>query len=172
MTGRHDMLTSTIKLAARKKNMRICILAVGRDRKGPTADLVAEYVQRCPWRLSLVDIPPRQHGASDQRLAEEAEKLRQRIPDGAALVALDERGEDLDSRALATHVQRLQQEGIGTICFLIGSADGLDRSLLKEAGLRLAFGRATWPHRLVKVMLAEQIYRASTILSGHPYHRD
>ncbi len=152
--------------------MRILILAVGRDRSGATADLVADYAKRCPWRIDLVDLPPRRQGSADQRLAEEAEKLRHLMPDQAALIVLDERGEDLKSRSLAKRIDHFQHEGRGTLCFVIGSADGLDRSLLEQADLRLAFGRATWPHRLVRVMLAEQIYRASTILTRHPYHRD
>lgn len=152
--------------------MRILILAVGRDRHGPSADLVADYAKRCPWRVELVDIPPRRQGSAAQRLAEEATKLRQLMPSKAALIALDEHGEDLESRALAKHIGQFQHEGRGTLCFIIGSADGLDPALLKAADMRLAFGRATWPHRLVRAMLAEQIYRASTILSGHPYHRD
>ena len=152
--------------------MRILIIAVGRDRKGPTADLVADYQKRCPWRIDMIDIPPRQQGPSSQRLAEEAKKIRQAIPNDAALILLDERGEDLASRSLAKHIERFRDNGLQSLCFVIGSADGLDPSLSEQADLRFAFGRATWPHRLVRVMLIEQLYRASTILSGHPYHRD
>ncbi|MGH1480060.1 MAG: 23S rRNA (pseudouridine(1915)-N(3))-methyltransferase RlmH [Geminicoccales bacterium] len=152
--------------------MRIHILAVGRDRKGPSVDLVSDYAKRCPWRIELVEVPPRRQGTSRQRLVEEAEKLRQFFPKGAALIALDERGQDLDSRAFADRIQKFQLDGKNALCFVIGSADGLDPILVKSADLRLAFGRATWPHRLVRVMLSEQIYRASTILTGHPYHRD
>lgn len=152
--------------------MRILILAVGRDRKGPTADLVADYQKRCPWRIESIEIPPKREGTSNQRLLEEAKKIRQFIPDDVALITLDEAGEDLDSRSLAKHIEKFQDQGRRSLCFAIGSADGLDPSFLKQADLRLAFGRATWPHRLVRVMLAEQLYRASTILIGHPYHRD
>ncbi len=152
--------------------MRILILTVGRDRKGPTADLVDDYIKRCPWRIETIDIPPCRQGSSSRRLAEEAAKLRQLIPDGAPVIMLDERGADLESRSLAKRIGRYQHEGVSKLCFIIGSADGIDSALLKEAHLRLAFGRATWPHRLVRAMLTEQIYRASTILSGHPYHRD
>jgi len=148
------------------------MLTVGRDRKGPTADLVADYIKRCPWRIETIDVPPCRQGSSSRRLAEEATKLRQIIPDGATVIMLDERGDDLESRSLAKRIKHDQLEGVSTFCFIIGSADGLDPSLLKQAHLRLAFGRATWPHRLVRAMLAEQIYRASTILSGHPYHRE
>lgn len=152
--------------------MRILILALGRDRKGPSTDLVADYVKRCPWRIELVEIPPRRQGSKPQRLAEEAEKLRQHIPERAALIVLDERGEDLKSRGFAQRISRFQHDGKSSLCFVIGSADGLDPAFLETADLTLAFGRATWPHRLVRAMLAEQIYRASTILGGHPYHRE
>jgi 23S rRNA (pseudouridine1915-N3)-methyltransferase len=152
--------------------MRILLLSVGRDRKGPTADLVADYIKRCPWRIEIVEIPPCRQGSKSRRLADEATKLRQLIPENAAVIMLDERGDDLESRSLAKRISHYQHEGVSTLCFVIGGADGLDPSLLKQAQLRLAFGRATWPHRLVRAMLAEQIYRASTILSQHPYHRE
>ena len=105
-------------------------------------------------------------------MAEEAKRIRQAIPNDTALILLDERGEDLASRSLAKHIERFRDNGLQSLCFVIGSADGLDPTLLEQADLRLAFGRATWPHRLMRVMLIEQLYRASTILSGHPYHRD
>ena len=85
---------------------------------------------------------------------------------------LDERGDDLSSRALATQIERFRHDGRPSLAFIIGGADGLDPSLIEAADRRLAFGRAVWPHRLVRVMLTEQLYRASTILTGHPYHRD
>lgn len=152
--------------------MRILILSVGRDRKGPTADLVADYIKRCPWRVETVAIQPCRQGSPGRRHAEEAAKLGQLIPDNAAVIMLDERGDDLESRSLAKRIDQFQHDGMKALCFIIGGADGLDSSFLKRADLRLAFGRATWPHRLVRAMLAEQIYRASTILSNHPYHRD
>ena len=152
--------------------MHIHILTVGRDRQGPTADLAQDYLKRCPWRISMTDIPPRRQGSVTQRLAEEAAKLKQLIPDNAPLILLDERGQDLSSRDLAKRIESFQHEGIRSICFVVGGADGLDPGLQKQASLKLAFGRATWPHRLIKIMLLEQLYRASTILSGHPYHRD
>jgi len=152
--------------------MRFLLLAVGRDRRGPTAELVETYLKRCPWKIEPIEIPPRTQGDRQRRLSEEAEKIRQALPTDAAIIALDERGEDFSSRDFAEQIQHFRDDGRSAIAFLIGGADGLDPSLLKAADRRLAFGRAVWPHRLVKVMLAEQIYRASTILSGHPYHRD
>ena len=145
--------------------MRILLIAVGRDRRGPTADLVDTYLKRCPWRIEQIEIPQR-------RLRAEAEKIRQSLPANAAMIVLDERGDNLSSREFAQEIERFRENGRAALAFIIGGADGLDRSLLEAADRRLSFGRAVWPHRLVKVMLAEQLYRASTILSGHPYHRD
>ncbi|MDH3659893.1 MAG: 23S rRNA (pseudouridine(1915)-N(3))-methyltransferase RlmH [Alphaproteobacteria bacterium] len=152
--------------------MRVLVLAVGRDRPGPTAELVDTYLKRCPWRIDIVEIPQKNQGDRTRRLREEAGKIRQALPDNAAVIALDERGDDLSSRAFAEQIERFRHDGRSALAFIIGGADGLDPSLIEAADRRLAFGRAVWPHRLVRVMLAEQLYRASTILSGHPYHRD
>jgi 23S rRNA (pseudouridine1915-N3)-methyltransferase len=148
------------------------LIAVGKDRRGPTFDLVHTYLERCSWRIELIDIAPRNQGDAARRIRDEAEKIRRAIPESAAVAVLDERGEDLSSRALAKRIDDFRTEGRQTLAFVIGGADGLDPSLVKWADFRIAFGRATWPHRLVRAMLAEQLYRASTILSGHPYHRD
>lgn len=152
--------------------MRMLLLAVGRDRRGPTADLVDTYLKRCPWRVELVDIPQRSQGGRQRRLAEEATKILQNLPANAATIALDERGDNLSSREFATEIQRFRENGRPALAFIIGGADGIDSGLAEAADRRIAFGRAVWPHRLVKVMLAEQLYRASTISTGHPYHRD
>ncbi|MEZ5931343.1 MAG: 23S rRNA (pseudouridine(1915)-N(3))-methyltransferase RlmH [Alphaproteobacteria bacterium] len=152
--------------------MRIMLLTVGRDRRGPSAELVDTYIKRCPWPVELIEIPQQSQGGRQRRLAEEAKKISQALPDNAAVILLDERGDNLSSTDLAEHIARLRDDGRQTLAFVIGGADGLDFSLTERADLKLAFGKATWPHRLVRAMLAEQIYRASTILSGHPYHRE
>ncbi|NJO36138.1 MAG: 23S rRNA (pseudouridine(1915)-N(3))-methyltransferase RlmH [Rhodospirillales bacterium] len=152
--------------------MRIMLLTVGRDRGGPTAELVDTYVKRCPWPVELIEIPQQSQGDKARRLGIEAEKIEKALPGNAALILLDERGDNLSSTDLAGRIERFREDGRHTLAFVIGGADGLAPSLTGRADLRLAFGRATWPHRLVRVMLAEQIYRASTILSGHPYHRE
>ncbi len=152
--------------------MRMLLIAVGRDRRGPSAELVDTYLKRCPWRIELIDIPQRSHGEPERRLRDEAEKIRQNLPANAATIVLDERGDNLSSREFAADIERFRENGRPAIAFVIGGADGLDPSLLEAADRRLSFGRAVWPHRLIRVMLAEQLYRASTISSGHPYHRD
>jgi 23S rRNA (pseudouridine1915-N3)-methyltransferase len=151
--------------------MQVIIAAVGRDRAGPTRDLFDEYCRRSPWPIRLVEIAPRSGQPAERRLREEADRLLQAVPRDALLVALDETGSQLDSAGLAQRIAGWQQQGRGALAFAIGGPDGLARDLLDRADLTLAFGRLTWPHRLVRAMLAEQIYRASTILSGHPYHR-
>jgi 23S rRNA (pseudouridine1915-N3)-methyltransferase len=93
------------------------------------------------------------------------------MPEKSALIALDERGDNLDSASFARQLGRWRDEQLANAAFVIGGADGLSPELRRKAQLRMAFGAATWPHQMVRVMLLEQIYRAATILSGHPYHR-
>jgi 23S rRNA (pseudouridine1915-N3)-methyltransferase len=102
----------------------------------------------------------------------EGELLLATVPDGARIVALDESGKDLASMDLTRQLRDWRDEGVRDITFVIGGANGLDPSVLGEADLVLALGRATWPHMLVRGLLAEQIYRAQCIMTGHPYHRD
>ncbi len=105
-------------------------------------------------------------------MAKEADLLENAIPDGARIVLLDERGDEWTSRGLAERLARWRDGGLPAACFLIGGPDGTDKRLKSLAHDKLAFGPQTWPHKLVRVMLMEQIYRAVTILSGNPYHRD
>ncbi len=107
----------------------------------------------------------------ERQVEAEAEELLAAVPPGAALVALDERGRDLTSEALAGQLGRWRDEGARAAAFLIGGPDGLGAAARERASLVLSLGRMTWPHMLVRAMLAEQLYRATTILAGHPYHR-
>ena len=152
--------------------MRVTIAAVGRDRSGPARDLFDEYCRRCPWPIRLHEIPPRTTAPPERRRAEEAGRLSSAVARDAALVALDENGRNLTSRALAAEISAWQRHGRSELVFLIGGPDGLDAALMDRADLVLALGRMTWPHRLVRVLLAEQLYRTATILAGHPYHRE
>lgn len=155
--------------------MRILIAAVGqtrgRQRHGPEAALVEEYLRRLPWQVLLSEVAPSRAAEVVRRKAEEAAALDRLLPAGHALVALDEQGEDMPSRELAGRLHRLRLEGQLPVAFVIGGPDGLAPALCARARFRLAFGRQTWPHLMVRAMLAEQIYRAYTILEGHPYHR-
>jgi 23S rRNA (pseudouridine1915-N3)-methyltransferase len=150
--------------------MRVTIAAVGRDRSGAARELFDDYCRRCSWPIRLVEIAPRSALPLERRLADEAARLAGAIPRDAALVVLDERGRLLSSRSFATRIAAWQQRR-GELAFLIGGPDGLAGELIERADLVLALGRMTWPHLLVRVLLAEQLYRASAILAGHPYHR-
>ncbi len=152
--------------------MRVTIAAVGRDRSGPMRELFDDYCRRCPWPVRLLELSPRTAAPIERRLAEEAERLSSAVARDAVLITLDEDGRNLTSRALATRIGAWQRQGRSELAFLIGGPDGLDPALIERADLVLALGRMTWPHRLVRVLLAEQLYRAGTILTGHPYHRD
>jgi 23S rRNA (pseudouridine1915-N3)-methyltransferase len=104
-------------------------------------------------------------------MLEESIALANIIPQGAAVALLDSTGKNLDSASLAAQLAKWRSNDRPTVVFLIGGGDGLAPSLRDKAELRLSFGAATWPHQLVRVMLLEQLYRATTILTGHPYHR-
>lgn len=107
----------------------------------------------------------------EDRKADEARLLTTNIPAGARLIVLDERGKTMGSEAFAADLGAARDSGAPAYALLIGGADGIDPELRAKASLVLAFGAMTWPHQLVRIMAAEQIYRAITILSGHPYHR-
>ena len=151
--------------------MRVTIAAVGRDRSGPARQLFEDYRKRSTWPIHLVEIAPKTGLPVDRRLADEALRLLQSVPRGALAVALDEHGRQLDSMAFARCLGEWQDQGRSEIAFLIGGPDGLAPSVLEKAEVVLALGPMTWPHRLVRVLLAEQLYRAGAILAGHPYHR-
>ena len=154
--------------------MKITILAIGRLARSPEVDLVKLYVDRAGaggralglGPVEVVEVEARKPGK-----AAEAEVLRPHL-DGAHVIACDEHGTARASRALAGEIGRLRDDGVRRLVFVIGGADGLDPTLLAAAHGKLAFGPQTWPHALARAMLAEQIYRAVTILAGGPYHRD
>ena len=148
--------------------MRIRLIAVGRMRRGVERDLYENYRQRLRWEVDLREIDDRKTGGSKER---EGEAILAAVPDGSVLLALDERGRDMSSGALAKKIGTWRDTGISDLAFAIGGADGLSDEVRQEADLLLAFGSATWPHLLVRGMLTEQLYRSQQILSGYPYHR-
>lgn len=160
--------------------MRALILAVGRLKKGPETDLVQRYLKRAAQAgrqiglrdIEIIEIKESRASDAGKRLIEESIALRGLIPERAAIILLDERGESLGSAAFADRLRQWRDGGAPAAVFVIGGPDGLADQLREAAALKLAFGSATWPHQLVRAMLLEQIYRAVTILSGHPYHRD
>lgn len=158
--------------------MRIVVAAVGR-LKGPETELSARYLKRAAQTgrqlglrdIEIIEIRESRAGEASKRMLEESIALANVIPKNATVVLLDSQGENLDSAALAGQIGKWRADGRTAVIFLIGGADGLAASLHEKADLRLSFGSATWPHQLVRVMLLEQVYRAATILTGHPYHR-
>ena len=159
--------------------MRIVVAAVGRLKRGPEVELAERYRERSVKSgrgiglrsLDIIEIAESRARDAQRRMLEELIALANIIPERAATVLLDPRGEALDSNGL---VKRLRgwNDGGRDVAFVIGGPDGLAPTLSENATLHLAFGALTWPHQLVRVMLLEQIYRAITIMSGHPYHRE
>jgi 23S rRNA (pseudouridine1915-N3)-methyltransferase len=155
--------------------MRIRIVAVGTKMPGWVDAALADYERRLPreWRVEWREVRAEARGASGDPLVwmqREAARIRAALPDGARVVALDERGSDEDSVAFAHRVRGWQRDG-RPVAIVIGGPDGLDRSLLGAAEERLRLSTLTLPHALVRVVLAEQLFRAWSIGSGHPYHR-
>ncbi|MES2815924.1 MAG: 23S rRNA (pseudouridine(1915)-N(3))-methyltransferase RlmH [Pseudomonadota bacterium] len=155
--------------------MRLHLCAVGRLRAGPERDLVDDYLQRLDRTGRPLGLgPATEHEVEDRKgggMAAEGALLSRVIPDGAALVVLDERGKTLSSPEFAQALAGWRDGGRQDAAFVIGGADGVDTTLRARADLAISLGRMVWPHMLVRVMLAEQLYRAATILAGSPYHR-
>jgi 23S rRNA (pseudouridine1915-N3)-methyltransferase len=139
--------------------LRLHIVARGRIGRGPEAELVARYEKRIVWPFGVTELPE-----TGGRVAD--------LLSPAKVVALDEGGDALSSLALAKLLEGWRDSGVREARFLIGAADGLTTVERASADNTLSFGTATWPHLLVRAMLAEQLYRATTILAGHPYHRE
>ena len=139
--------------------MLLHIIARGKIARSPEGELVARYEKRMGWPIRVTELP----------------ETGGKIPDPLSphrTVLLDERGSDLSSREFASVLERWRDEGVREARFVLGAADGHSREEREAADLLFAFGKATWPHLLARAMLAEQLYRATTIVAGHPYHRD
>jgi 23S rRNA (pseudouridine1915-N3)-methyltransferase len=156
--------------------VRLHIAAVGRLRAGPERDLIDDYTARFDRTGRALGLGPLAEHQVDPKpgagMAAEATLLARAIPAGAAVAVLDERGDQMTSPAFAALLARWRDAGRRDAAFVIGGADGLDPALRARADAALSFGRMVWPHMLVRVMLAEQLYRAATILAGLPYHRE
>lgn len=160
--------------------MRVTIAAIGRMKSGPEQELLARYLDRAAKagrQLGIASVSVREQvesrkASAPARMEEEAAALRNASQPGSATILLDERGEDIDSAGFAALLRGHLEGGTSEIAFFIGGPDGHGEALRQSADKRLRFGRLTWPHQIVRVLLAEQIYRAVTILSGHPYHRE
>jgi 23S rRNA (pseudouridine1915-N3)-methyltransferase len=160
--------------------MRIVVAAVGRLKPGPDRELAERYRDRAMKAgralglrgPEIIEVKESKARETERRTTEETIALTATLPDGAIKVVLDSRGQNAPSDSFAQRIRGWRDGGGQAVGFIIGGADGLASGLLDDADMILAFGSATWPHQLVRIMLMEQIYRMTTILSGHPYHRD
>lgn len=155
--------------------MKVKIIAVGRLRKGPELDLIQDYVTRFNRAgrahslgpIEVIEVEDKKGGGKTG----EAALLRRALPNGAHIIALDERGTVMTSPEFSKTIAGVRDAGASDLAFVIGGADGIDPAFLSETNSALSFGKMVWPHMLVRVMLAEQLYRAASILGGSPYHR-
>lgn len=152
--------------------MRITIAAIGKLKSGPHRDLAAHYIRRLRWPLVVREVEERRKLPPPELKAREAALLLAAIPKGATAVVLDERGTALSSPEFAKRLARWRDSGVADLAFVIGGADGLDDAVRRQAAFLLSLGPARWPHFLARGMLLEQLYRAETLLAGHPYHRE
>jgi 23S rRNA (pseudouridine1915-N3)-methyltransferase len=150
--------------------MKILIAAIGKAKASPQQELFADYCKRLPWKVELKEFEAKLDDPV-KRKAREGELLLEAAAKHDRLVALDERGRDLSSHEFAEHIKKWQSQGNSSLAFIIGGADGLSEGAVKKANLVWSLGRVTWPHMLVRPLLAEQLYRAHTLITGHPYHR-
>jgi 23S rRNA (pseudouridine1915-N3)-methyltransferase len=159
--------------------MRVMIAAIGRLKSGPERELAERYLKRAAQGgrsvgltgFDLIEIRESRADNPARRMLEESIAVANVIPERAVKVLMDERGESMPSATFAGRLQAWRAEDKPAVVFVIGGADGLAPALKDRSSLTMGFGAATWPHQLVRVMLLEQLYRAVTILSGHPYHR-
>ena len=151
--------------------MRLAIVAVGKARASPERELYQHYAKRIVWPLKLIEVEEKKRLSAAELKAAEARLLLEAVPARATIWALDGRGKTLSSEGLAEALKKRQDSGEADLALLIGGADGLDKAVLDKAQMSLSLGSMTWPHMLVRGMLAEQLYRAQQILAGHPYHR-
>jgi 23S rRNA (pseudouridine1915-N3)-methyltransferase len=159
--------------------MRLLIAAVGRLKAGPERELLERYILRANSAgravglspIEIAELPESPARRPGDRAHEESMKLAAALPKGARRIVLDAGGRNLKSEDFALHLAHFRDHGAPAVAFLLGGPDGLPKSTLKVADLAISFGAATFPHQIVRILLAEQIYRAVTILSGHPYHR-
>lgn len=159
--------------------MKITVHAVGRMKTGPERELADRYFERFAKSgpsiglefSGVTEIAEGRGQTSTERRREEGRALQTQLQPGTALILLDERGKSFSSEDFAGRIGLLRDGGRKALVIAIGGADGHDQSLREQADLVVSFGALTWPHQLVRVMLGEQLYRAATILAGHPYHR-
>jgi 23S rRNA (pseudouridine1915-N3)-methyltransferase len=160
--------------------MRISIVAIGRMKQGPGRELMLRYVELAVGSgrglglsgFDVTEIAESRAATPQKRKSDEAAAITAALGSADVVIALDEHGKTMGSEDFAKRIGRWRDDGKASLAFVIGGPDGLDPDFVKRATLSLSFSPLTWPHQLVRVMLAEQLYRATTILAGHPYHRE
>ncbi|MGD9637951.1 MAG: 23S rRNA (pseudouridine(1915)-N(3))-methyltransferase RlmH [Alphaproteobacteria bacterium] len=153
--------------------MKVTICAVGKLKSNaPEVAIFEKYAKMLKWDVEVKEVLEAKNLPLEKLIANEGEKLLKVIPKDAFKVVLDETGKMLSSVEFAEEISKIRDQGKSDIAFLIGGANGHAESIVKEADLVLSLGKMVWPHFLVRPMLMEQIYRAKTIIEGHPYHRD
>lgn len=159
--------------------MKLIVIAVGRLKAGPERDLCERYAARLKattravgfGALQIIELGESAQRRAEYRMAEEARAILAAVPEGAALIAMDERGAMPDSEAFSDMLKRRRADNVSAVVFVIGGPDGLAAEVRAKAHDVFCFGRMTMPHQIVRALVFEQLYRATTILSGHPYHR-
>jgi len=152
--------------------MKVTIAAIGKFKSSPEKEIFTSYIKRIPWQVDLKELEAKKALQGEQLKEAEAALLISAIPKSSRIIALDERGKNISSSELAGLISLWQGESTSSVAFIIGGADGLADEVRKKADFTLSFGKLTWPHMLVRAMLAEQVYRSYSIISNHPYHRE
>ena len=151
--------------------MNLTVAAVGRIKKGPERSLWDIYAKRLRWPLSLIEVEAKNVIGIEQIKKKEADLLLAKVPKTSVIVALDQNGLVASSAEFAKKIGEWQNNGINNLVLVVGGSDGLDSTVLDKAQMIISMGQMTWPHKLVRVMLLEQLYRAQCILYNHPYHK-
>ena len=152
-------------------SLEIRVIAVGRGKDNPAQIIFNDYIARLPWKVNLIEIKEVGSGHAGDRRKREYKKIVSILPTEANIILIDQRGKELSSKKFAFVINEFRESRSRHLVFIIGGADGLDQALLSKSDLVLSLGEMTWPHILVRAMLAEQLWRAASILSGHPYNR-
>jgi 23S rRNA (pseudouridine1915-N3)-methyltransferase len=151
--------------------MNLTIAVVGRIKKGPERSLWDIYAKRLRWPLSLIEVEAKNVIGIEQIKKKEADLLLAKVPKTSVIVALDQNGLVASSAEFAKKIGEWQNNGINNLVLVVGGSDGLDSTVLDKAQMIMSMGQMTWPHKLARVMLLEQLYRAQCILNNHPYHK-
>lgn len=160
--------------------MKLTILCIGRLKEDAETAIFGRYLERLAQMggqyglgpATLIELPESRAKTARERKAGEAAALQKRVPADSEILVLDERGRTLSSAEFSEKIRNARDGGLKNLCFVIGGPDGLDPDFVRRADLAVSFGRMTLPHGLVRAVLAEQLYRAATIIAGHPYHRE